>query len=133
VAATPAASVPVLDTTAVRLLDVGFPALPDAGPHDPLLRLLVPHALALLRRIDDPPASADALAVATRLAVALHRTGDYVSAWETARAAADIGEMTDVVARREHSLGPDHPFKVARRELLSAFTSGRWRPPGGEA
>ncbi|MFC8196131.1 tetratricopeptide repeat protein [Streptomyces sp. NPDC057298] len=40
--------------------------------------------------------------------------------------------MTDVVARRENSLGPDHPFMVAGRELLSAFTSGRWRPPGAE-
>lgn len=105
-AATPAASVPVLDTTAVRLLDVGFPALPDAGPHDPLLRLLVPHVLALLRRVDDPPTSADALAVATRLAVALHRTGDYVSAWETARAAADIGER---------QLGAEHRSVLAAR------------------
>lgn len=118
-AATPAEMVPVLDTTAVRLLDAVFPALPDAGPHDPLLRLLVPHALALLRRIQDPQASADALAVATRLTVALHRTGDYLSAWETARAAADLGE------RR---LGAEHRAVLAARSRAgrALFRLGRY-------
>ncbi|WP_173262691.1 hypothetical protein [Streptomyces pacificus] len=41
---------PAVDTTAVRLLDAAVPVAPDAGPHDPRLRLLVPHALAALRR-----------------------------------------------------------------------------------
>ncbi|MGI5198573.1 hypothetical protein ACQEVY_33940 [Streptomyces sp. CA-288835] len=41
-----------------------------------------------------------------------------------------IDQMTDVVARRERGLGLDHPFTVASRQLLSAFTSGQWRPPG---
>ncbi|MFJ2305536.1 hypothetical protein [Streptomyces sp. NPDC087787] len=145
-AATPADLVPALDTTAVRLLDAAVPGVPDAGPHDPRLRLLVPHALALLRRIGGPSA-ADALAVATRLSIALHRTGDYLSAWETARNAADparqllsrtraaLGHMeegsalmTDVVERRERGLGPEHPFTVASRHLLDAYRSGRRRP-----
>ncbi|MFE2759036.1 hypothetical protein [Streptomyces halstedii] len=78
------------DTTAVRMLDAAVPVVPDAGPHDPRLRLLVPHALALLWHVGGPSA-ADALAVATRLAVALHRTGDYLSALETTRTTADLG------------------------------------------
>ncbi|MFJ2817451.1 tetratricopeptide repeat protein [Streptomyces sp. NPDC087294] len=118
-AATPAGTAPVLDSTAVRLLDVAVPERPDAGPHDPLLRLLVPHALALLRRIGAPATAADALEVATRLAVALHRTGDYLSAWETARTAADLGE------RR---LGAEHRAVLAARSRAgrALFRLGRY-------
>lgn len=118
-AATPEQQVPVLDTTAVRLLDAVVPAVPDAGPHDPLLRLLVPHALALLRRVQDPRASADALAVVTRLTVALHRTGEYLSAWETARAAADLGESR---------LGAQHRLVLAARSRAgrALFRLGRY-------
>ncbi|GHE29509.1 tetratricopeptide repeat protein [Streptomyces capitiformicae] len=118
-AATPVEKVPLLNTTAVRLLDAAVPGLPDAGPYDPLLRLLVPHALALLRRIDDPPTLADALAVANRLSVALHRTGDYLSAWETARAAADLSE------RR---LGAEHRLVLATRSRAgrALFRLGRY-------
>ncbi|MFJ4517613.1 tetratricopeptide repeat protein [Streptomyces sp. NPDC088816] len=104
VAATPANVVPALHATAVRLLDASVPEVPDAGPYDPLLRLLVPHGLALLRRAGDPSTSADALAVVTRLSTALHRTGDYMSAWETARAAADLGEQR---------LGAEHRLVLA--------------------
>ncbi|MDX3457799.1 tetratricopeptide repeat protein [Streptomyces sp. ME02-8801-2C] len=40
--------------------------------------------------------------------------------------------MADVVARRERGLGSGHPFTVAGRQLLSAFTSGRGRLPEGD-
>ncbi|MGW3644640.1 hypothetical protein [Streptomyces sp. NPDC000878] len=46
---------------------------------------------------------------------------------------AGIELMTDVVARRERGLGSEHPFTNAGRQLLSAFTSGEWRPPAAEA
>lgn len=105
-AATPTERLPALDSTAVRLLNAAVPAVPDAGPHDPQLRLLVPHALALLRRIGEPSALADALAVATRLSVALHRTGDYFSAWDTSRSAADLAQQL---------LGADHRLVLAAR------------------
>lgn len=118
-AATPAEKVPVLSTTAVRLLNAAVPGVPDAGPYDPQLRLLVPHALALLRRTSDAPTSADALAVATRLSIALHRTGDYLSAWETARAAADLGE---------ERLGGEHRLVLAARSRAgrALFRLGRY-------
>ncbi|MFJ4790681.1 tetratricopeptide repeat protein [Streptomyces sp. NPDC088794] len=118
-AATPADLVPALDTTAVRLLDAAVPGVPDAGPHDPRLRLLVPHALALLRHIGEPTVAADALAVATRLSVALHRTGDYLSAWETARSAADLAERL---------LGADHRTVLAARSRAgrALFRLGRY-------
>lgn len=117
-AATPADLVPALDTTAVRLLDAAVPAVPDAGPHDPRLRLLVPHALALLGHVGESSA-ADALAVTTRLAVALHRTGDYVSARETARNAADLAQR---------HLGVDHRAVLAARSRAgrALFRLGRY-------
>ncbi|MGW4028330.1 tetratricopeptide repeat protein [Streptomyces sp. NPDC004838] len=117
-AATPANLVPALDSTAVRLLDAAVPAVPDAGPHDPRLRQLVPHALTLLRHIDGPSA-ADALAVATRLAIALHRTGDYLSARETASTAADLGQR---------HLGATHRTVLAARSRAgrALFRLGRY-------
>ncbi|MEZ3182774.1 tetratricopeptide repeat protein [Streptomyces pimonensis] len=109
VAATPADTASALHATAVRLLDAAVPGVPDAGPYDPRLRLLVPHGLALLRRAEDPQASADALAVSTRLSTALHRTGDYLSARETARAAADLGG---------ERLGAEHRLVLAARSRV---------------
>lgn len=90
-AATPVAQAAVLDAAAGRLLSAALPDVPDAGLYDPRLRLLAPHVLALLRRTADPATSGQVLGVATRLAAALHRTGDYLSAWETADGAADLG------------------------------------------
>jgi tetratricopeptide (TPR) repeat protein len=118
-AATPAEQVAALDETAARLLDAAVPALPDAGPLDPRLRLLTPHALALLRRVADPVAVADVLAVTTRLAIALHRTGDYMSGWEAARAAAALAERT---------LGSEHRLVLAAysRAGRGLFRMGRY-------
>jgi tetratricopeptide (TPR) repeat protein len=118
-AATPPEQAAVLDATAVRLLDAAVPEVPAAGPYDPRLRLLAPHALALLRRVTDPPTAAEALAVATRLAIALHRTGDYLSARETAGTAAALGERT---------LGPEHRAVLAARSRTgrALFRLGRY-------
>jgi tetratricopeptide (TPR) repeat protein len=118
-AATPPEDVAVLNATAVQLLDAAVPAVPDAGPHDPRLRLLAPHALALLRRTAEPSDTADALGVATRLAVALHRTGDYLSAWETAGAAAALAART---------LGEEHRLVLTAhaRSGRSLFRLGRY-------
>jgi hypothetical protein len=41
-ASTPRDQIPCLDVTAARLLDAAVPAVPDAGPDDPNLRLLAP-------------------------------------------------------------------------------------------
>jgi tetratricopeptide (TPR) repeat protein len=118
-AGTPRQDVEVLDTTAARLLEAAVPATPQPGPYDPRLRLLAPHALALLRRTADPALAAGALRVATRLAVALHRTGDYMSAWETADAAAALAART---------LGEEHRLVLAARGRCgrSLFRLGRY-------
>nr|WP_307721034.1 NB-ARC domain-containing protein [Streptomyces rishiriensis] len=117
-AATPAELTPALDAAAVRLLDAAVPGAPDAGPPEPRLRLLVPHALALLRHVGEPSAAADALAVATRLSVALHRTGDYPSAWETSRTAADLAQRLlgahDRTALAARSRAPPSPDGARR-------------------
>jgi tetratricopeptide (TPR) repeat protein len=118
-AATPATVLPALEETAVRLLDAAVPRIPDAGPDDVGVRLLAPHALALLRRTTDPLSMADGLAVAVRLCVALHRTGEYLSAWETARTAADLAEAV---------LGPEHRLVLATRSRAgrALFRLGRY-------
>jgi tetratricopeptide (TPR) repeat protein len=118
-AATPPEDLILLNTTAVQLLDAAVPAVPDAGPYDPRLRLLAPHVLALLRRAAEPSGTADVLRVATRLAVALHRTGDYLSAWETAGAAAVLATRT---------LGEEHRLVLTAhaRTGRSLFRLGRY-------
>ncbi|MGW8553363.1 tetratricopeptide repeat protein [Streptomyces tubercidicus] len=104
--ATPSEGLTHLDSTACRLLDAAVPQLPDAGPEDPQLRLLSPHAIALLQRAATPATLADVVRIATRLATALHRTGDYLSAWETAHGAVALSEQT---------LGPEHRLVLAAR------------------
>lgn len=118
-AATPPAEIAGYDTTAVRLLDAAVPALPDAGPFDPRLALLTPHVLAVLRRANEPPLAAGVLATATRLAVALHRTGDYLTGWETARGAAALAART---------LGTEHRLVLAARSRAGRglFRLGRY-------
>ncbi|MGO4757192.1 tetratricopeptide repeat protein, partial [Streptomyces sp. 2MCAF27] len=117
-ASTPRDRVPSLDATAARLLDAAVPAQPDAGRYDPQLRLLAPHALALLGHVSQPVIS-DALTVAKRLSIALHRTGDYLSSWETANAAADLAEQ---------SLGAEHRLVLATRSRAgrALFRLGRY-------
>ncbi|WP_395371663.1 tetratricopeptide repeat protein [Streptomyces tubercidicus] len=104
--ATPSGCLTHLNSTACRLLDAAVPQLPDAGPEDPQLRLLSPHAIALLQRAATPATLADVVGIATRLATALHRTGDYLSAWETAHGAVALSEQT---------LGPEHRLVLAAR------------------
>ncbi|MGW2404419.1 tetratricopeptide repeat protein [Streptomyces sp. NPDC001739] len=118
-AATPSRGLDALDSTAGRLIGAAVPPVPDAGPYDARLRLFKPHVLALLKRVTDHTTLADVLAVATRLAVALHRTGDYLSAWETARAAA---------ALTEGALGADHRLVLAVRSRAgrALFRLGRY-------
>ncbi|MEV6005204.1 tetratricopeptide repeat protein [Streptomyces sp. NPDC051976] len=119
VAATPTAQVALLDATAGRLLGAALPDVPDAGPYNPRLRLLAPHVLALLRRTTDPAAVARVLEVATRLATALHRTGDYPSALEAVSTAADVAAP---------SLGEEHRAVLAARSRTgrALFRLGRY-------
>ncbi|MEU6174504.1 tetratricopeptide repeat protein [Streptantibioticus parmotrematis] len=113
-AATPAEEGAGLDAVAVALLDAAVPAAPDAGPYDPGLRLLAPHLTGPTRRTPQ-----DVLPVAIRLATALHRTGDYASARETARAAADLAAPV---------LGEDHRLVLAARSRAgrALFRLGRY-------
>lgn len=89
---TPREQVAQLTGAAAQLLDAVVPAIPERGPRDLRMSLLAPHVLALLRHAADTSVVADALDVAVRLACALHRSGDYLSAWELAAAAAAITE-----------------------------------------
>ncbi|MDT0321552.1 tetratricopeptide repeat protein [Streptomyces millisiae] len=118
-ATTPPERVSALDTTAAALLDAAVPDIPDAGPYNPRLRLLAPHVLGMLRHVRDEAIAADLLALATRLATALYRTGDYLSAWETAQTAGDQAELT---------LGADHRLVLAARSRAgrALFRLGRY-------
>ncbi|WP_308288915.1 tetratricopeptide repeat protein [Streptomyces humicola] len=98
-AGSPAQQVTTVMATAARLLGAVIPAIPDVGPPDLRLRLLAPHALTLLRHATDVSVAVEALDAAVRLAIALHRTGDYLTALEVASTSAAITEP---------ALGPDH-------------------------
>lgn len=118
-AATPSGATAELDSAARQLLDAAVPAVPDAGPYDVRLRLLAPHVLAVLRRTADPEPVAQGLATAVRLGTALYRTGDYVSAAETVRSAADLAEP---------GLGAEHRTLLAARSRAgrALFRLGRY-------
>ncbi|MFF9477909.1 tetratricopeptide repeat protein [Streptomyces sp. NPDC014733] len=90
--ATPPESLAGLNSTATRLLNAAIPEMPDAGPEEPRLRLLGPHAVALLRRGVAHETTEDLVGIANRLATALHRTGDYLSAWENSRSIVELSE-----------------------------------------
>ncbi|WP_407914974.1 tetratricopeptide repeat protein [Kitasatospora sp. NE20-6] len=106
---------------AVARLDGAVPPQPTRGPHDPNLGLLAPHCTALLRHATTPAVTAAALTVAVRLATALHRTGEYLTAHELARTCADLAEPR---------LGAEHEAVLAARtrEGRSLFRLGRFTP-----
>lgn len=118
-AGTPEVAAPALTRTATRLLDAVVPEVPERGPQDLRLRLLAPHALALLARAKEPAVVAEVLDVAVRLAIALHRTGDYLSARELASASADAAEPV---------LGAEHRLVLSARsrEGRALFRLGRF-------
>ncbi|MFF0750565.1 tetratricopeptide repeat protein [Streptomyces sp. NPDC004267] len=101
-----------LAAAAARLLAAALPAVPERGTTDTGLGLLVPHVLALLRRVRDRPAvrretAEAAVECALRLSTALHRTGDYVSALALTERARELGEAR---------LGGDHVLILGLRE-----------------
>ncbi|MFI8995679.1 tetratricopeptide repeat protein [Streptomyces sp. NPDC053542] len=82
-------------TAASQLLSV-LPEVPERGEADPRTPLLAPHALGLLRRVVVDRAvgreAVEAVAGAVlRLAVAVHRSGDYAAALTIADEAATLG------------------------------------------
>ncbi|MFJ9824354.1 tetratricopeptide repeat protein [Streptomyces sp. NPDC101160] len=101
-----------LAATAARLLAAALPVVPERGAADTGIGLLVPHVLALLRRVRDRPAvrreTAEAsVECALRLSTALHRAGDYTSALALTSRARELGEPR---------LGSDHALILGLRE-----------------
>jgi tetratricopeptide (TPR) repeat protein len=96
-----------LSATAARLLSAHLPEVPERGSQDPLVTVLAPHVLALLRRVaawrlSGPSASA-AAECALRLVIAVHRSGDYASALTLAREASGLADSL---------LGSDHVLSL---------------------
>ncbi|MFE9991222.1 tetratricopeptide repeat protein [Streptomyces sp. NPDC005381] len=118
-ASTPCEQVTELTGTAGLLLAAHVPAIPQRGPQDPRMSLLAPHAIALLRNSTEASVVAEVLDVAVRLTCALHRTGDYLSAWELASAAA---------AGAEPELGREHRLVLSAhsRTGRALFRLGRF-------
>lgn len=98
-AGTPREQVSALVDTANRLLSATVPAIPERGRQDLRLRLFAPHVVILLRHAMDASMPAEGLDTAVRVSTALHRTGDYLSAWELISEAAALAEPV---------LGPEH-------------------------
>ncbi|RUP68539.1 NB-ARC domain protein [Streptomyces sp. NP10] len=124
---TPADQRDVLVSTAAELL---MPVLPEVSRpwarEDPPLAPYVPHTLALLRRAAQwagvgvgQATTARVLECTLRLAIALHRAGDYASALSVAQ---------EAVARGTSVLGANHPAVIAvrQREGRSLYRLGRY-------
>ncbi|MFI6691780.1 tetratricopeptide repeat protein [Streptomyces sp. NPDC050433] len=103
-----------LVATAAGLLAAALPEAPERGTRDPLLNLLSPHVLALLRRVRDwsgvsQPTAETAAECALRLVIGQHRSGEYASALAAATEAAEL------VARR---LGEEHILVLRLRQRV---------------
>jgi tetratricopeptide (TPR) repeat protein len=101
-----------LAAAAARLLAAALPEVPLRGAKDAGLALLGPHVLVLLRRVRDWPTvslqtAEAAVECALRLAIALHRAGDYTSALALATQATELGKQR---------LGEDHPLVLSLRQ-----------------
>ncbi|UZI29695.1 tetratricopeptide repeat protein [Streptomyces sp. CA-278952] len=122
---TPADQHDVLVRTAAELLGAVVPDVSRPwAREDPTLAPYVPHTLALLRRATQwagvgPAALARVLECTLRLAVALHRAGDYASALSVAQ---------DAVARGTQVLEASHPAVIAIRQRAgrSLYRLGRY-------
>ncbi|OEV29760.1 ATP/GTP-binding protein [Streptomyces nanshensis] len=113
-AGTPATQLAARGATAAKLLNAVVPTVPEPGRKDVRLRLLAPHVLALLRQTEDQSVVSEALDVAVRLAVSLHRDGDYLAALELASTASQLAEAT---LGNEHRLVLTAEERVARALL----------------
>ncbi|MGW5482965.1 tetratricopeptide repeat protein [Streptomyces sp. NPDC004008] len=104
---------------AARMLDDAVPTDPQRGSHEPLLQLIAPHVITMLRRFPRTTAALSGLQTATRLATALHRRGEYLSACELATEAATLMEPI---------LGGEHPLLLAAhtRRGRSLFRLGHY-------
>ncbi|AZS85951.1 tetratricopeptide repeat protein [Streptomyces griseoviridis] len=112
-----------LADTASRLLLAALPEIPDRGPQGPLVNLLAPHVTALLSRTAHWAARRttveSAAECALRLATAVHRSGDYVSALALAEEAVETARP---------ALGEDHALltRLRQRVARSLFRLGRF-------
>jgi tetratricopeptide (TPR) repeat protein len=112
-----------LAETAARLLMAVLPEVPERGPLDPVVLQLSPHVVALLRRVAGWRAEASvveaALDCVLRVAVAVHRSGDYASAFSLADEAVTVAEPL---------LGADNlrVLRLRRRAGRSLFRLGRF-------
>ncbi|WP_030259701.1 tetratricopeptide repeat protein [Streptomyces violens] len=113
-----------LAAAAARQLMAALPEVPQRGARDSRASLLVPHAVALLRRVTDRPDSDRAVVeqaadAALRLVITLHRGGDYAPALTLSETAVELG------TRRLHV---DHPVVLRLRERVgrALFRLGRF-------
>ncbi|GAA1217712.1 tetratricopeptide repeat protein [Kitasatospora nipponensis] len=111
---TPAEQRERLAATAARLLLAAAPQVPDRGPQDPGVTLLVPHVSALLRRTIGWACGRSTVEAAAecalRVVTAVHRSGDYAAALSLAGeavhlAAASLGEENVLVLRLRLRVG----------------------------
>ncbi|MFD6989037.1 tetratricopeptide repeat protein [Streptomyces sp. NPDC059943] len=104
-----------LVATAAGLLMAALPEVPERGMRNPLLNLLSPHVLALLRRVRDwssvrQETAQTAAECALRLVTGQHRSGEYAPALAVAT------EAVELVARR---LGEEDVLVLRLRQRVA--------------
>jgi tetratricopeptide (TPR) repeat protein len=87
----------LLAATAARQLKAALPEAPERGAQDPLVSMLAPHVLTLLRRVVDWPVDRSVVEEATqcslRLVTSLHRGGNYSAALAVANEAVELAKQ----------------------------------------
>ncbi|MFI2200667.1 tetratricopeptide repeat protein [Streptomyces sp. NPDC020192] len=121
--ATPADQHEQLSSAAARLCLALLPEVPDRGTQDPRVNLLAPHVIALLRRTASWATSQSTVEAAAecalRLVVAVHRAGDYASAFSFG---------SDAVELLKPRLGEDGILLIRLRQRVgrTLFRLGRF-------
>lgn len=103
--AVPSQQRPALMDSAIHLLNSAMPDETSPGAGKERLRLLAPHATALLRRTG-PDTASGASRLAVRVAAQIYEAGDYQAALALAEAGAETSKCLQ---------GPDHPDTLAAR------------------
>ncbi|GAB2723127.1 tetratricopeptide repeat protein [Kitasatospora kifunensis] len=103
--ATPPQQQQRLMEAAIHLLNSALPDETSPGAGKERLRLLAPHATALLRRAT-PETASEVTRLAVRVAAQIYEAGDYEAALALAKAAAETAQRLQ---------GPDHPDTLAAR------------------
>ncbi|MFD5875192.1 tetratricopeptide repeat protein [Streptomyces sp. NPDC060322] len=118
-AAVPSDQRPLLVQGAARLLEAEIPDVSSGGASGSRVRRLVPHAMNLLRLVEQDDTGVIVVRIANSLTRHVFESGDYQASLHLSQTALQVAEMY---------LGADHPlaFRAGHDAALALFRLGRF-------